>query len=527
MSTQTQVANKTRLSVNSMGDMERHFMDFINERLVGQEEAKKTALRAFKAYTNPLRDRTRPIFVMLAIGPSRTGKTYLAELLAEFFHGQKDAMIKVQCGQYQASHQIQNLIGAPHGYIGYSDADKPKKDDSTRDNSAKLAQVNLDLARHGSKSKVDVLLFDEFEKAHPSLQQLLLNGFDKGVIDLNNNSQTSLVNAIIILTSNLGMGEVERQSKSIGFTSTKPVVTKDDVSHVVTKVMKDSFAPEFRNRIDAVVIYEPMTADLMLSVVDKEINIINKRILDSNASAIFVVKATTAAKEHLLAMALENDGNLANLKRVIQNEVLEPLGDLIKTGKISMGDRIEVDFDAESNQLVFDKLAFDMIVGTAVIDSNAATTGDTPVKPTGTSLVPYGSYAIHGNVIFLPTRKPVTIASAGVNGVILNMSELTFLERAYDLRMRARQFGDKLLAKYVVSFESEVSMSAVEDQWLPVVTDLREVMEVEVLESKTSYTKPYRVEITIKAIPGQIRLLELRFPGIKITSDEDVTLDDK
>ncbi len=517
MSIQTATSSKTRLTTNQTSDIERHFKDFLEEKLVGQADAKLVALRTFKAYMNPLRDRTRPIFSMFLIGPSRTGKTYLAELLAEFFHGSPEAMTKIQGGQYQERHQIQNLIGAPHGYIGYSDGSNAKKDDSGRDNSAKLAQANLDHLRNGSKANVDIILVDEFEKAHPVLAQLLLNALDKGVIDLNNNTQTNVRNTIFIFTSNLGMDEVERQSTSIGFTATKSTVTKSDVASVVTKSMKLSFAPEFRNRIDAVVVYEPLTSELMLAVVDKEINIINKRILAGNPMRIFTVGATQAAKQHLLDEALRGDGNLANLKRVIQNQVLEVLGSLMNAGNIQAGDRIEIDFDTVASELVFDKVS-----GALLIGSNTNAASALPVKP-GTSLVPVlTDTKSDSNIVPFPMHG-VVIGSIGINGFIMQMGELTFLERAFDLKHRA-SFMKHLLAEYVISFESEASVDDLANQWLPVVRDLKDIMDVEILSSTTTYTKPFKTEVTIKAIPSQIRLLEVRFPGIKITSKEDPTL---
>lgn len=520
MSIQTSTSSKTRLSTNQTSDIERHFKNFLEEKLVGQADAKLVALRTFKAYMNPLRDPNRPIFSMFLIGPSRTGKTYLAELLAEFFHGSPEAMTKIQGGQYQERHQIQNLIGAPHGYIGYSDGSNAKKDDSGRDNSAKLAQANLDHLRNGSKANVDIILVDEFEKAHPVLAQLLLNALDKGVIDLNNNTQTNVRNTIFIFTSNLGMDEVERQSTHIGFTATKSTVTKSDVASVVAKSMKLSFAPEFRNRIDAVVVYEPMTAELMLNVVGKEINIINKRILERNPRRIFTVGATQAAKQHLLNEALRGDGNLANLKRVIQTQVLEVLGSFVNAGNVQAGDRIEIDFDTVASELVFDKVSGAMLIGGNTSESASSL----PVKP-GTSLVPVLSDTKSGsNIVPFPTVG-VVIGSIGINGFIMQMGELTFLERAFDLKHRA-SFMQNLLAEYVISFESEASVDDLANQWLPVVRDLKDIMDVEILSSTTTYTKPFKTEVTIKAIPSQIRLLEVRFPGIKITSKEDPTLDE-
>ncbi len=215
-----------RLNTEEKSAQELGFLSVLNTRMVGQEKAKKAAARAKRRAGNPLRNKRGPVYKALLIGKSRTGKTLTAETTALSLHGDIEALVRVDCAEYQHGHEVSRLLGAPPSYVGFDDPGKGGSDDDQGDKKAAkaskgptalLARQNLIASRKGSKTAITVILLDEIEKAHTSLKDVLLAIFDKGKIHLANNTETDFTDCIFFMTSNLGMEQLENFGHSIGF----------------------------------------------------------------------------------------------------------------------------------------------------------------------------------------------------------------------------------------------------------------------------------------------------------------------
>lgn len=323
---------------------EEAFLNAFKSRIVGQPNAYEVATDAYTAMTNPLRDKTRPIGVYFLIGPSRTGKSYTGEVLAEILHGNKTALTRLQGADYGSEAQVLDLKGAPPMYVGYRDPDKQQLKPTDIDFSSVISNHNLNRVRVGSKVSVDIIVIEEFEKAHEDFYKLWMGVFDKGEMRLGNGKTVDFRNAIFIITSNLGMADLAKlHSNKIGFIQEKATVTEADVQNVVNKAIALHFKPEFLNRLDKIVIFKPLNEGETLQVVDSELTLVAERIAHNlSIERQFEFKCTVSAKSLLLAKAMENGGSVAELKRVINRMLVGPLGRELAKGSIGGGDLVRV-----------------------------------------------------------------------------------------------------------------------------------------------------------------------------------------
>lgn len=349
---------------------EEWFVRQFAERVIGQPEALNVALQAYNAAHNPLRDMSRPIGIYLLIGPSRTGKTLTAETLALLLHGSKDALIRLQGGDYRQEHQVLDLKGSPPSYVGYKDPneDKGKLAASDVDSVSVISNHNLKRVRLGSDSAVNIILIDESEKADPEFFKLWMGIFDTGTLRLGNGEMVDFSNTIFIMTSNLGMAAVEKLARGgIGFTSSARDVTRDDVQSVVSQALVQVYPPEFRNRIDAVVIFQPLQDNDMRSIVKHEIALVQERIdKQLKKENSFALKVTDAAGDFLLQETLNKHKSIAELKRVVSRQIETPLGRELQRGTIKGGDVVHVSLGADGT------LSFAVERGVSEEDSIAA-----------------------------------------------------------------------------------------------------------------------------------------------------------
>lgn len=325
---------------------EEWFVGQFAERVIGQPEALQVALQAYNAAHNPLRDMSRPIGIYLLIGPSRTGKTLTAETLALLFHGNKDALIRLQGGDYRQEHQVLDLKGAPPSYVGYKDPseDKGKLAAHEVDPVSVISNHNLKRVRRGSESAVNIILLDESEKAGPEFFKLWMGIFDTGTLRLGNGEMVDFSNTIFIMTSNLGMAQVEKLARGgIGFTSGEREVTKQDVQSVVAQALMQVYPPEFRNRIDAVVIFQPLQDSDMKNIVKHELDLVQERIdTQLGRGQAFALRVTEPAQDYLLKETLSKHKSIAELKRVLTREIVMPLGRELQRGAINGGDVVVI-----------------------------------------------------------------------------------------------------------------------------------------------------------------------------------------
>jgi ATP-dependent Clp protease ATP-binding subunit ClpA len=308
---------------------------------------------------------------MLFLGPTGSGKTHVVEAAAEILFGDRNAVIKIDCAEFQHSHEIAKLIGSPPGYLGH------------RETSPLLTQENLEKYRT-ERDPFTLLLFDEVEKASDSLRQLLLGVLDKGTLTLGDNRRVDFSQAMIFMTSNLGAKEMsELITGAIGFAPAKSgTLASDDLDQKIYRTASDAakrkFSPEFMNRIDKVVVFRSLKHPELCDILDLELNSVQRRI-DEGAGEHFSFKLSGNAREFLLNEGIEYRYGARHLKRAIERHLVNPLASLSATGQVRLGDTVIVDISDETQKLAFYRddseaskaaAAMDMIHSRNVPDDN-------------------------------------------------------------------------------------------------------------------------------------------------------------
>lgn len=334
------------------------FEDRLTDRIVGQERAVRRMSGLFQIYLAGMNNPTRPIGTMLFLGPTGSGKTRVVEAATEVLFDDQYAVVKIDCAEFQHSHEIAKLIGSPPGYLGH------------RETSPMLTQENLDKA-HTDETKLTFVLFDEIEKASDSLWQLLLGILDKATLTLGDNRRVDFSKSIVIMTSNLGAREMSDMiSGGIGFAPTKQGKPPED-TEIDTKIYrtaleaaKRKFSPEFMNRIDKVVVFRSLKEHHLRKILEIELRGVQDRITES-AGTKFIFECSTEAKEYLLGEGIDLKYGARHLKRAIERFLVYPLSNLVATQQIDNGDFVHVGFDEGSEKLTFTKHAGKMIVSDA------------------------------------------------------------------------------------------------------------------------------------------------------------------
>ena len=322
------------------------FAESLGSRIVGQQRAVRqmsNLYQIFLAGMNPIR---RPVGTMLFLGPTGSGKTRVIEAAAEALFGDANAMIKIDCSEFQHSHEIAKLIGSPPGYLGH------------RETSPMLSQENLN-SMHTEDVKLTLVLFDEIEKASDSLWQLLLGILDKATLTLGDNRRVDFTQTIVIMTSNLGAREMaEFISGGIGFAPGKAAAPHNDsnmdqkINRTAVEAARRKFSPEFMNRIDKVVVFQSLTESDLREVLELELRAVQDRVM-ACAGTKFVFECSEMAKEVLLREGLDVRYGARHLKRSVERFLVSPLSNLVASGQVGTGDLIFVDLDHETERLTF------------------------------------------------------------------------------------------------------------------------------------------------------------------------------
>lgn len=331
------------------------FEDRLSRLIVGQERAVRRMSGLFQIYLAGMNNPSRPIGTMLFLGPTGSGKTRVVEAAAEVLFSDPHAVVKIDCAEFQHSHEIAKLIGSPPGYLGH------------RETSPMLTQENIDKS-HTEENKLTFVLFDEIEKASDSLWQLLLGILDKATLTLGDNRRVDFSKTVVIMTSNLGAREMsEMISGGIGFAPTKQDKAKED-NEIDTKIYrtaleaaKRKFSPEFMNRIDKVVVFRSLKEHHLRQILDIELAAVQDRITES-AGTKFIFECSETAKEFLLNEGIDLKYGARHLKRAIERYLVYPLSNLVATEQLETGDLVLVDFDAEKAGLIFTKQSGKMII---------------------------------------------------------------------------------------------------------------------------------------------------------------------
>ncbi|MCI0524848.1 MAG: AAA family ATPase [Acidobacteria bacterium] len=323
----------------------QEFEDKLSALIVGQERAVRRITGLYQIYLAGLSHPGRPIGTLLFLGPTGSGKTRVVEAAAEVLFGDSNLITKIDCAEFQHSHEIAKLIGSPPGYLGH------------RETSPMLTQENLDRS-HTETSKLSLVLFDEIEKASDALWQLLLGILDKATLTLGDNRRVDFSRSVVIMTSNLGAREMsELISGGIGFAPKSGVVNAEvdqKIYRTALEAAKRKFSPEFMNRIDKVVVFRSLHDDHLREILEIELRSVQRRITEGTGEK-FVFKCTDAAKNFLLEEGIDFKYGARHLKRAIERFLVYPLSNLIATDQVGMGDLLIVDYSPEIGKLVFTK----------------------------------------------------------------------------------------------------------------------------------------------------------------------------
>jgi ATP-dependent Clp protease ATP-binding subunit ClpA len=284
---------------------------------------------------------------MLFLGPTGSGKTRVVEAAAEVLFAETNAVVKIDCAEFQHSHEIAKLIGSPPGYLGH------------RETAPMLTQENLD-KYHTEQDKLTFVLFDEIEKASDALWQLLLGILDKATLTLGDNRKVDFSRCMIFLTSNLGAKEMsELITGSIGFAPARGKrMLEDDVDQKIyrtaSEAAKRKFSPEFMNRIDKVVVFRSLKEYHLKQILELELGQVQNRIMRGSGEK-FVFSCTEEAKKFLLDEGIDFKYGARHLKRAIERFLVYPISNLVATQQVSTGDLVIIDYDSNTGKLTFTK----------------------------------------------------------------------------------------------------------------------------------------------------------------------------
>jgi ATP-dependent Clp protease ATP-binding subunit ClpA len=315
------------------------------KKVVAQDEAVRALSQVYQVYLSKMNIQNKPLGTLLFLGPTGSGKTRAVEAAAEVLYGDARAIVKIDCAEYQHSHEISKLIGSPPGYLGH------------RETPPLLTQDNLN-RHHTAGTKLTLVLFDEIEKASDALWHLLLGVHDKATLTLGDNRTVDFSNCIVILTSNLGAREMsDVTDKKLGFASYNLNLEKLDtqLEKIGVESARRKFSPEFMNRLDKIVVFRSLSREAVYKILDVELNILQNRILASGQGP-FILRCSDSAKDFLLAEGYDHRYGARPLKRAIERNVVLPLANLIATGQISAGDIIMLEVDADGSEMAFRKL---------------------------------------------------------------------------------------------------------------------------------------------------------------------------
>jgi len=327
----------------------------LRKRIVGQDEAIHEIVSVYQMYLTGMNPPERPIGNFLFLGPTGSGKTRTVEATAEALLRNPHAVIKIDCAEFQHSHEIAKLIGSPPGYLGH------------RETHALLSQEVLN-QYHTETTKISFVLFDEIEKASDALWNLLLGILDKGTLTLGDNRKVDFSRCLIFMTSNLGAAEMSALfSPKLGFGANAQAremcsgllddKTRGKTSRCGVEAARRKFTPEFMNRLDKIVTFSPLGTEQLKQILDLELASIQQRIFDVSPQHAFALTATDAAKEFLLHEGTDVRYGARHIKRAIERLVVQPLSNLIATNQVRAGDWIRVDRDESRPEMTFLKEA--------------------------------------------------------------------------------------------------------------------------------------------------------------------------
>ncbi len=310
-----------------------HMEDELHKRIIGQQEAILAISKAVRRARAGLKDPRRPIGSFIFLGPTGVGKTELTKALAEFMFGSEDALIQLDMSEFMERHNVARLTGAPPGYVGYEDA----------------GQLTEALRRR----PYSIVVFDEIEKAHPETFNMLLQIMEEGHLSDARGRRVDFRNAMIIMTSNIGADLIKRGA-TLGFglpevASRAEQQDYDEMRKTLMESLRRAFRPEFLNRVDATIVFRPLSKDEIKEIVELELKKVNDRL----AERAMTLTSTEAAQTYLADKGYDPEYGARPLRRVVTNLVEDKLSDVILAGQIRLGSNVVLDYDAEKDELTF------------------------------------------------------------------------------------------------------------------------------------------------------------------------------
>jgi len=340
------VRTECRLDPRRPGGQTQALETRLRRLIVGQDEAIRQIVSLYQTYVAGMSCPGRPLGNVLLLGPTGSGKTRLVEALADSLFGTEDAVLKIDCAEYQHGHEIAKLTGAPPGYLGHRETRPILCDEALR-------------RYHTESRKLSLVLFDEIEKAGPPLWNLLLEILDKATLMSGDNRKVDFSGTFIFMTSNLGAVEMETVIRPRwGF---GPAITQslDDIQLVYRKLSsigieaaRKRFSPEFVNRLDAMVVFNPLGKSELRQIAEIELRRIQDRIMTSHATP-FAFTLTSAALEQLLVEGTDARYGARHLRRAIERLLVQPMSNLIATQQVRRGDSVTIDSEPNTKQMIF------------------------------------------------------------------------------------------------------------------------------------------------------------------------------
>lgn len=367
----------------------KDFERALTKRVVGQDRAIRRLARIYQVYMAGLAVAGRPLANLLFLGPTGSGKTRLVEAAGEVLFGSPQPILKIDCAEFQHSHEIAKLIGSPPGYLGH------------RETQPLITQEALE-AHYTDTVKLSFILFDEIEKASDALWHLLLGILDKATLTLGDNRRVDFSHSIIFMTSNLGSHEVSRLMRGgMGF-SAETHTDEEELDHKIYRVAVEAarrkFSPEFMNRIDKVIVFRSLRKEHLEEILDIELAKVQERIIAAAPGTQFVFKCTRPARNLLLREGTDPKSGARHLKRAIERHLVFPLSNLMATNQVCLGDVITVDAEPDVSKLVFMREEEGALVSTApapvaqtalvAVSTERAATRALAVKASGDSSFP-------------------------------------------------------------------------------------------------------------------------------------------
>jgi len=317
----------------------------LKKLIVGQDQAIEQIVNVYQIHLAGMNCLGRPVGNFLFLGPTGTGKTRAVEATAETLVGDPRGVVKIDCAEFQHSHEIAKLIGSPPGYLGH------------RETHPLLSQEVL-AQYHTDTVQISFVLFDEIEKASDSLWNLLLGILDKATLTLGDNRRVDFSQAMIFMTSNLGAKEMESlMSPGMGFQGVVKAKPGADASlagrihSAGVGAARKKFTPEFMNRLDKVVVFEPLGDSELRRILDLELDQVQERIFQGTP---FLFRLTEGAKDHLLRQGADAKYGARHLKRAIERLLVYPIANLISSEQVRAGDLLEIDWSAADDEMAFE-----------------------------------------------------------------------------------------------------------------------------------------------------------------------------